>query len=259
MSDLLSKEQIKQFIHDGFIRISNAFSVQTAEAAVDILWQDLPCNKHDPTSWTAPVVRLGMYTHQPFLDAVNSPDLYAAFDQLVGENKWLPCHSVGTFPVRFPSKEPATDTGKHVDASFPGTNAASYFDWRINIRSKGRALLMLVLFSDTTEADAPTIIYKGSHIDVAQLLYHEGDQGLSFMELTAKLDSLPQRETALATGKAGTIYLCHPFLVHAASQHQGVAPRFMAQPPLLLRNELTINDSAAWYSPVEEAIRIARP
>ncbi|WP_225586954.1 hypothetical protein [Algoriphagus sp. Y33] len=41
-------------------------------------------------------------------------------------------------------------------------------EWRSNINSKGRALLLLVLYSDVTEYDAPTIIYKGSHLDVAK-------------------------------------------------------------------------------------------
>jgi hypothetical protein len=36
-----------------------------------------------------------------------------------------------------------------------------------------------------------------------------------------------------ATGDAGTVYLCHPFLVHAAQPHRGERPRFLAQPPLL--------------------------
>jgi hypothetical protein len=41
------------------------------------------------------------------------------------------------------------------------------------------------------------------------------------------------RPEVLATVDAGTVYLCHPFLVHAAQRHQGTAPRFMAQPPLV--------------------------
>ncbi len=36
-----------------------------------------------------------------------------------------------------------------------------------------------------------------------------------------------------ATGDAGTVYLCHPFLVHAAQPHHGERPRVLAQPPLL--------------------------
>ncbi|MEO6282017.1 MAG: phytanoyl-CoA dioxygenase [Dyadobacter sp.] len=257
MSGILSQKEIEQFITDGFIRIDNAFSKEVAHAAVDILWNDIPFDRANPGSWSEPVVRLGMYAQQPFLDSVSSPKLEAAFDQLVGKGKWLQRGSVGTFPVRFPSDKLPNDAGKHVDASFPGDEADNYLKWRINIKSRGRALLMLVLYSDVSEKDAPTVIYKRSHIDVAKLLYPEGDAGLSFMELAGRLDELPEREVARATGDAGTIYLCHPFLVHSAQAHQGETPKFMAQPPLLLRNELTISDSETGYAPVEQAIRLA--
>jgi len=257
MSEILSEKQIEQFINDGFIRIDHAFATNTAEAALEILWGDLPCEKSDPETWTEPVIRLGMYSQQPFIDSVNSPGLHGIFDQLIGEGKWLPCMSVGTFPVRFPSDKDSNDTGKHVDASFPGENPSNYMEWRVNVKSKGRGLLMLVLYSDVSELDAPTIIYKGSHLDVARLLRGAGEQGLAFMELAGRLESLPRRDEMLATGKAGSIYLCHPFLVHAAQAHYGRTPKFMAQPPLRLRSELTISGSETGYAPVERAIRLA--
>ncbi|WP_158858479.1 phytanoyl-CoA dioxygenase family protein [Lunatibacter salilacus] len=257
MSEILSKNEIEQFILDGFVRIDNAFSQEVAGAALDILWEDLPCDRSDPTTWTEPVIRLGMYTDQPFIDSISTPKLHNAFNQLVGVDKWFPCRSVGTFPVRFPSSQVPIDTGKHVDASFPGTDPGNYMEWRVNIKSKGRALLMLVLYSDVSDADAPTVIYKGSHLDVARVLSKEDDWGLSFMTLANKLELLPKREEVYATGKAGTVYLCHPFLVHSAQAHRGNIPKFMAQPPLLLKRELSIGDSDVDHSPVERAIRLA--
>lgn len=256
MSILLSKQEITQFIQDGFVRIDKAFSRHIADKALDILWKDLPCDRSDPKSWKEPVIRLGMYSQQPFIESVNSPRLYAIFDQLIGEGKWIPCKSVGTFPVRFPSDQQAPDTGKHVDASFPGNDPNNFLEWRINVKSKGRALLMLLLYSDVSENDAPTIIFKGSHLDVAKLLSAKGDLGLSFMELSSQINGLPEREEVYATGKAGTIYLCHPFLVHAAQAHKGQAPRFMAQPPLMLKGDLSVMETAGDYSPVEAAIRL---
>jgi hypothetical protein len=257
MVEILSKKDIEYFITNGFIRIDNAFPLHVAEEVVDILWKDIPFQRYNPISWTEPVVRLGTYAQKPFVDSVNTLKLYAAFNQLIGADKWIPCKSVGTFPVRFPSVKQPNDTGKHVDASFPGDDASNYFEWRVNVKSKGRALLMLVLYSDVSEDDAPTVVYKKSHIDVAKLLCNEGDLGLSFMALAGKLKELPDHEEVYATGKAGTIYLCHPFLVHAAQAHNGTAPKFMAQPALLLHNELTIADSDFGYTPVEQAIRLA--
>lgn len=101
--------------------------------------------------------------------------MHLVFNQLIGEDKWIPCRNVGTFPIRFPSTKQPNDVGKHVDASFPGDDPGNYFEWRVNVKSKGRALLMLVLYSDVSENDAPTVIYEGSHIDVAKLLSTEGD------------------------------------------------------------------------------------
>jgi hypothetical protein len=256
MSDILSKKEIEQFILKGFVRIDNSFSKETAEVALEILWNDLPCDRFNPLTWTEPVIRLGMYTNEPFVNSVNTPKFHNAFDQLIGKNKWIPCRNVGTFPVRFPSSKQPGDIGKHVDASFPGSDSSNFHEWRVNVKSKGRALLMLILYSDVNEDDAPTIIYEGSHIDVARLLSGEGDLGLSFMELANNLDELPKRKEVFATGKAGTVYLCHPFLVHSAQPHRGSTPKFMAQPPLLLRSELTISKSDIRSSPVERAIRL---
>jgi len=256
MSDILSEKEIEQFIHDGFVRIDNSFSKEIADAALDILWKDLPCDRSNSSTWTEPVIRLGMYTQEPFIESVNTPKLHNAFNQLIGADKWINCRSVGTFPVRFPSGQQPNDTGKHVDASFPGNDPGNYLEWRVNLKSKGRALLMLILYSDVNENDAPTVIYKGSHIDVARLLSTEGDLGLSFMELANKLEGLPQSQETYATGRAGTVYLCHPFMVHSAQPHRGSTPKFMAQPPLLLRGELSISDSEVGYTPVEQAIRL---
>jgi hypothetical protein len=46
------------------------------------------------------------------------------------------------------------------------------------------------------------------------------------------------RPTALATGGAGDVFLCHPFLVHAASwPHRGHQPRMIAQPAVALHGQ----------------------
>jgi hypothetical protein len=253
MEGILNSQQIDQFITQGFIRIDHAFTPEIAVQVRNILWNDLGLDRNDPSTWTKPVVRLGMYSHDSFVASANTPVLHAAFDQLVGEGKWLPCRSMGTFPVRFPSDEDPGDAGWHVDASFPGDDPANFLAWRVNINSKGRGLLMLFLYSDVSERDAPTRIRIGSHADVARALQAEGEAGLAFMELAGKLDTMPKREIAFVTGKAGTVYLCHPFIAHAAQSHHGTGPKFMAQPPLLLRKELSVNGE----SPVERAIKVA--
>jgi hypothetical protein len=223
------------FATDGFIRIERAFARALADEAREILWKDTGCDPDDRSTWTKPVVRLGMYSQEPFIQAANTPVLHDAFNRLIGAGKWLPCTSMGTFPVRFPSVQDADDTGWHIDASF-GHEDPDFLSWRVNARSKGRSLLMLFLFSDVTENDAPTRIRVGSHLTMARILEPAGEAGLSLRELAANgfAETAHCREV-LATGDAGTVYLCHPFVVHAAQVHRGFNPRFMAQPPLLPR------------------------
>ncbi|MFL5288532.1 MAG: hypothetical protein ACJ8AW_48160, partial [Rhodopila sp.] len=60
---------------------------------------------------------------------------------------------------------------------------------------------------------------------------------------------------ALATGETGTVYLCHPFLVHAVQPHRGTRPRFMAQPPL--PRPLVLERRNGNYSAIETAVRRA--
>lgn len=211
----LSHAQVEQFIRDGFVKVERVFSQELAEAARTILWRDLPCKSDDPASWTRPVVRLGHYDDEPFERAVNRPVLYAAFDQLIGKDRWLPRRSLGTFPVRFLHPDDPGDAGWHVDVSFPGPTSSwderkDFSNWRANVSSHGRALLMLFLFSDIGESEAPTRIKIGSHLDVARRLQPAGDAGLSHGELD-KFCATLQRPQALATGLMGDVYLCHPF------------------------------------------------
>lgn len=264
LAPALSDAQVQQFIQDGYVRIDGAFARQLAEEGRTILWHDLPCDPHDRTTWTQPVVRLGWYAQEPFRKAANTPVLHAAFDQLVGKRRWRPRTNVGSFPVRFPSREDPGDAGWHVDVSFPpharvpGGND-DFSSWRANVASRDRALLMLFLFSDVGCQDAPTRLLVGSHREIARLLQPAADAGLSHGELSmgaAKLAAagLPQ---ALARGEAGTVYLCHPFLVHAAQRHRGSTARFLAQPPLHPAEPFQLDRADGDFSPVEIAIRQA--
>ncbi len=254
----LTNHQREQFVLDGFVCVENAFSSTLASAARAILWRETGCDPHEPATWASPVIRIGDCAQEPFQQAANTPVLHTAFDELVGPGRWIPRESLGGFPIRFPTSQDPGDTGWHIDASFPPDEpASSYMQWHVNVRSKGRALLMLFLFSDVGKDDAPTRIRVGSHLRIPSLLAPYGEQGMSSAELapaaTAATDGMPE---TLALGVAGTVYLCHPFLVHAAQAHHGSTPRFMAQPPLYPSAPLELHRSDGSYSLVEQAIRI---
>jgi hypothetical protein len=250
----LTSRQVQNFIDDGFVKIENAFSTGLAEQCRDELWADIGLSPDEPENWIRPVIRVGSKASLPFIEAANTPPLHKAYDQLAGNRRWLAPKGLGTFPIRFPCSESPGDDGWHVDVSFGDANP-DFMEWRANVKSSGRALLMLFLFSDVGPDDAPTRIRKGSHAAIARELLPYGEAGATLRQLSAYgYASTADCEIEVATGAAGTVYLCHPFLVHAAQPHRGRRPRFMAQPPLLPKGEF---DPALPPSPVQIAIRRA--
>ncbi|MGC4046506.1 MAG: phytanoyl-CoA dioxygenase family protein [Armatimonas sp.] len=247
----LTEGDIQGFIQNGYVRLRQAFPRELAEQCRQLLWEQTGLSPEDPEDWNQPVIRLGSQTAEPFRQAANTPRLYSAFDQLVGPGRWIAHpHLAGTVVIRFPVDTAPDDDGWHIDTSFEHEGR-----WHANIHSKGRALLMLFLFSEVTESDAPTRIRVGSHLDIPRVLAPAGEVGLSFDQVPLPI-AVQERPIALATGEPGDVYLCHPFLVHAGSRHHGANPRFLAQPGLLLREPIQLDRSPSLDTPVEAAIRL---
>jgi hypothetical protein len=64
-SGVLGNAGAEQFIRDGFIRIDRAFPREVAEQGCDIMWRDIPFDRHDPATWAKPVIRLPGYGGDP--------------------------------------------------------------------------------------------------------------------------------------------------------------------------------------------------
>ena len=241
-------EPVERFIDDGFVKLSGAVPAGTAAACAELLWAQIPAEPGDPATWTEPVHWVGDMAQEPFAHAVNAPVLREAFDALVGPGRWVPRKSIGAFPLRFPHAVEPDDAGWHIEGSF---RPEAETRWWVNVHSRDRALLMLFLFTEVGERDAPTRVRAGSHLDVPAVLRPYSERGVPMEDLGPQLDAATShRPTALATGSPGDVYLCHPFLVHAAQPHHGERPRFLAQPPLT-----PVGDVSAEPYPVGVAIR----
>jgi hypothetical protein len=253
INESLTEGQVESFITNGFVKVEEAFPAELAAECRAPLWSEIGLSPDRPEGWTQPVIRVTAMTTPPFVAAANTPRLQRAYDQLVGAGRWIPPQGIGTFPIRFPVATSPQDDGWHVDMSFG--SGQDFMGWRVNVTSRGRALLMLFLFSDVGPEEAPTRIRRGSHAIIARELLPLGPNGASLRDLAADgFASSAGCPVDLATGAAGTVWLCHPFVVHAAQAHRGHAPRFMAQPPLLPRGDF---DPALPPSPVQIAIRRA--
>jgi hypothetical protein len=248
---VLGDDEVERFVHDGFAVVRRAFDDGVAAACREELWARLPVDRHDPSTWTEPVVRIASAWSAPFVAAARAPRLHEAFDQLVGPGRWRPLSGLGTFPIRFPSEADPGDAGWHCDASIDVDGVPG-----LDVRSTGRALLLLFLLSDVGPDDAPTRVQVGSHLDVPPVLEPAGRKGMTYLDLAAAVAG-DDRPVVDATGRAGDVYLCHPFLVHSATfPHRGTAPRFLAQPPLLPAMPFDVHGSGP-CPPAVQAIRSA--
>ena len=175
---VLSDDDVERFVADGYVRVEAAFDADLADRCVDTLWSMLGVDRADPAAWSAPVIRIPGAGGPDFVAAINTPRLVGSINDLVGgADAWQRrTQGYGTFAVRFPSDVDPGDAGWHIDGSFGEP------PWyRVNFESRGRALLLLMLFSDVTDLDAPTRIKVGSQRDVARALSADIDgDGIAF-------------------------------------------------------------------------------
>lgn len=253
---MLDQGQITGFIQDGFVRIKAVSSPSIAQQCLRIMWPDMGCEPDDPRSWTKPLVRLPGYDSEPFRTAARMPVLEQTFDQLAGPGRWVRKSGLGAIAARFPHPDPPSDDYWHFEGSYlpEGWTGHSF----TNYRSHARALFMFVLFTDVTEVDAPTRMRVGSHLAVPSRLLAYGDEGIDATRIdeTGILEATAELPLTEATGRAGDIYLCHPFLIHAAQAHRGTTPRVVATPTLEPAVPLELDRTDGAYSPIEKAIRL---
>jgi hypothetical protein len=240
---------VDAFIRDGYVAIRGAFDTDAAAACRETIWDTMNgqgVRQDNPAAWP-PLVELGGLTGESFTAAGASTALASACDELIGVGRWAsPVNCGGAVVVRFPSEDRA-NAGYHIEGSYDGPGG-----YWVNVRSKARGLLALFLFSDVGAEDAPTRLMCGSHLTVPQFLAPYGEVG-------ARADGVFWRPSALclpvahAIGRAGDIYLCHPFIVHTATwPHRGTTPRMIAQPAVHVQDGFAIDGSDP--SPIARAI-----
>ncbi len=246
---------IDRFVAQGFARLDHAFTAEQAATASDVLFRLAGVDAAVPATWPGPVHRVAGSGDPAVTATISTPRLSGAIDQLVGSGRWQPrTDGFGTFPIRFPSEADPGDAGWHIDGSIGQPPL-----YQVNFRSQGRALLLLMLYTEVGPLDAPTRIVVGSHLPVARAL-RRIDRDITFLpeRYAPEVLDLP---IELATGAPGTVYLCHPFLVHAATwPHRGTRPRIVAQPAIHHPEGPWLGGfdyDAPPDSPVKRAVRLA--
>jgi hypothetical protein len=245
---------VEAFIRDGYVVLRGAVDPATVAACRERIWESMAgrgVRGDDPSTWPT-LERIDDLSGGPFAAAGTAPRLVAACDELIGPGRWDGPVAVGrALMVRFPSEDRA-NAGYHIEGSYRGPDGRE--GWA-NIRSRARGLLALFLLTDVGPEDAPTRLMRGSHLLVPEFLAPHGERGAhadaderQFWRPSALC--LP---VAHATGAAGDVFLCHPFIVHTATwPHRGTGPRMLAQPAVHVADGFAVDGSDP--SPVARAI-----
>lgn len=297
-SQVLTKEQIDQFIEKGFVHLKGAFSREDALDAQSYLWgkveEKAGLSRDDRSTWKEDMVTIQENYRNDSFDRCNTTLLADAIDDLVGNDRVkqrfvngetddLP--GWGWWPVNFSVGADSSWTVPRNGWHWDGIHFRHYVD------APDQGLLCLCLFSDIELRGGSTLVVEGSHRLVSKFLsqQHEGveigdgirkffDQHAYFSELSGRTNDNRSTEERIdyfmntihtaddgtelrvveTPGKAGDVFLCHPFLIHAASPNHSGNTRFMCNRTSPLKEKLQLDrEDHSEESPLERSIRIA--
>ncbi|KIO77847.1 hypothetical protein TH53_06830 [Pedobacter lusitanus] len=250
---VLSEEDVDSFINKGYVIIRNAFSEQTAENLASKVWEMIPEDMNDRSTWTRPAAEIQRVIKTDAANDLFTSRYVDAIDDLLGEGRWhTNKDSFGWIPLRFPGfsnppwKSPLT--GWHVD----GINFCHH------LNSPEQGLAGMEMFSNIEKGGGGTALRIGSHKYIAQLLHRSGSAGISYQELKGIADQAEDFPVEEATGNAGDVLWMHPFLIHARSPNVSQTVRIAANRTISLYDDIyPLNSDIDSLSILEQSIRSA--
>lgn len=260
----LTDSQLQQFFDKGYVVLKDCLNQEIAQHWIDRAYTRLGYRPDDPSTWTKDILWMD-HAHQLPVGQV-APRAWAAILELIGGEERLETQVMGiesahfttinswvwsdAFIVNFhrgagqPWQAPSAKAGGwHKDGSY----------FRHFLTSREQALLPIVLWSDMHHQGGATFIAPDSVRVMARFLadHPEGvaPGEFDFPGLIAQCTQFEE-----VTGDAGDVILIHPFMLHASSNNVIGKPRFMSNPPVVLKEPLNLNrENPADFSPLERA------
>jgi len=256
----LSIEQKEQFLQEGFLKISSGLSTElmqswtaaalerigygtTQQCAEPIIWMNhhhqAPISEIAPAAWEALCEIVGGAERiETKILGIESRH-FTQINSWVWSDAFIINFSLGAEkPWRTPQSE-----------GFNWHKDGSYF--RHFADSREQALLLVLFWSDVETKGGGTFIAADSPVHVAQkLLQHpEGIEPgtFDFPSIIQKCQDFRE-----LVGKAGDLYLIHPYMLHTSSANHSSQPRVMSNPPVVLKEPLRLDRKQANLSLLEE-------
>lgn len=272
--DPLSPAEIEHFIEKGYVAVPRTFSKETAALCMQDIQKYMQERKgidfENPESFPKSNSDFEHGCLQDIFPLSESPwkgvmtqRYMGSLTQLLGaEELWTPPTAMGWFAITYPGIDDRSagyrwrqDRGNwHIDGifdHFPDQQALSLFQ--------------IVLFTDIESRKSGTALVPGSHKFVSQLLHDNKDNGVpdsTVKKAIREVYSLEkwnkgEFEVIDIHGEAGTVWFCHPFLVHATGLNIGETIRVISNPNIAYKDKMRIytDHSDESVSPIELAIR----
>jgi hypothetical protein len=248
---VLTDEHVASFLDKGYLIVKDCLDLSLAQRWIAGAYERLGYDPADATTWVKDLVRMDHKHQLPVREA--APKAWAALLDVVGGEERLENQVMGkplghfssinsfawsdAFIVNFhygageawrlPSGQV---TGWHKDGSY----------FRHFLDSREQALLTVVLWSDMRHQGGGTFIAPDSVRVVARYLA-EHPEGVKPSEFDYPTLIGQCRQFEELTGHAGDFVILHPFMLHASSQNVLGQPRFMTNPPIVLKDPMNFN------------------
>lgn len=246
----LSAAQIEQFVSQGFIKIDQAFSRETAEHWQADCCRRLGIDPNDMATWHTDRVHMPGSNH--FDCREFAPKAWEAACQLCGGEDRVQAPWMWSDHFIVNLGERSTEPWQPAGPDCPGWHKDGDF-FRHFLDSPEQGLLTLVLWTDVVHQGGPTYAATDSVGVIARWLA-ERPEGVLPNEFDFKERIKDCKEFAECTGKAGDVYLIHPYLLHAVSQNKLRKLRIITNPPITLKEPMKFHRPDGDYSPVELAV-----
>ncbi len=233
---ILTRDQVEQFITEGYTVLKNAFDPADAAAIRSIVSGKLGFSLDKPETWPNSYVHLKESFGGPEVERVFSKRVHDAFDDLMGEGKWKHPHLLGWWPVLFPAKTRGVwkppQHGWHIDG----------IQFHHHLTSPDQGLLPIFIFSECGPDDGGTAFDVGSHKITARILAESEPAGLAIDELCKRVNAQPRENVTRVIGSAGDLALLHPFINHAVGINVGTERvRFICNQCIELHNPMRLD------------------
>ncbi len=261
---VLTEEQVQSFLDKGYLIVKDALDVNIGRRWIEEAYVRLGYSKTDPSTWARDLVHMDHHNHLPVREV--APKAWSALLDVIGGEDRLETTVMGiesghftsinsfiwsdSFIVNFkrgadqPWQPPSSKVGGwHKDGSY----------FKHFLDSREQALLPVVLWSDMLHQGGGTFIAPDSVRIVAKFLAERPEgvhpRDFKFQELISQCTDFVE-----LTGKAGDFVIMHPFMLHASSQNVIGIPRFMSNPPVVLKEPMNLNrTNAEEFSLLERA------